>query len=129
MIQQLLQLGCDINQTTAQLQSALSYACEYSSNLSIIRCLLQADADILQLDHYGNSIVMKAILNGNMHLLRLLMEFNGIYLIDLKNQEGQSPLLLAIIRNQIDMVHYLLDLEVDVNIQDVVRSLVSVNCP
>jgi len=78
-----------------------------SNNIELIDFLLLEGADINHKDEKGNSVLSYAAENGNIQNLKMCIE-KYKQNINLQNNEGQTPLMLACNNKHIDAVNYLI---------------------
>lgn len=99
-------------------KSPLAYAAE-SGSTSIIKLLLDRNADIDSKDAFGLVPIMYAARSGNAGVVQLLLERGAK--ADLLDDQHRTPLLIAASAGHLSIVDLLLSRDVDVNSMDLYR--------
>lgn len=115
IVKLLLQYGADVNARSNDGATALILAVE-NENIDIVDLLLEKGADIHF--RYTNSkytILHKATIIGNNNIIKLLLD-NGSYIEEM-DENGLTPLSIAILLNKIDTVKFLIQNGANVNLK------------
>ncbi|XP_031558863.1 ankyrin repeat, PH and SEC7 domain containing protein secG-like [Actinia tenebrosa] len=75
ILQELVKLGCDVNITNRNGQTALHYAA-YSAFLKPVKILLESGADPLIVDHIGRTPLHKSMYNIDFNVVEVLLEYS-----------------------------------------------------
>jgi len=95
--------GFDINEVDSEGSSALSYAINNDpNNLGLIEKVLLYGANVNQLDKENKVPLIYAIENENIDLVKLLTKYKAD--IQMKLPDGLTPIKLACIKNNTDIV-------------------------
>lgn len=127
-VKQLVSLGCDVNLCDAQgntpLLMAIRLGCE-----EIVDILLEAGADVAAKGTPGENTALHEAIGrfASINIIRKLVAKGGKCL-DIPNDHGVTPLLLAITHSSIHAVKLLLSVNVKVNYEARVMSFGFHNC-
>jgi ankyrin repeat protein len=96
-------------------KSALHYSCEYG-NISMIKSLLNHSINTIdKFDKNGNTALIYAIKHGNPEVISILIK-DGFASVNVCNKKtGESPLIIAIYLNLIDIIKLLIQAGVNIN--------------
>ncbi len=79
-------------------------------------CLIKKIRNIDCRDKSGNTPLIAACVNGNMNIVRELLEYGAD--VNAVNNENESSLLAAAKNGQLEVIDYLIDHNADINIKD-----------
>lgn len=103
-----------INIRNKDKETLLHYAVK-NNNLSVIQRLIERGIDIFAQDIRGNTALHIAVFDNNIELVLFLLHHaemiglqNKSNLLEIKNKEGRTVLMEAVIANQLDLVQLLL---------------------
>ena len=109
-VQQAIRNGADVNcvgERNDRTVSPLLWACECGLD-DIVRILLDAGADARWKDLFGRSAITMACWGGHLSVVEMLLNHdNG--LLEIADQLGGTPLIVAIGTQHFEIVRYLLD--------------------
>jgi len=91
------------------------------SNLEMIKYLIKKGAKTDLKNNAGWTLLHIAVINNNLETLKYLVENNFID-IEAKDEDGYSPLFLAIENGLIDICNYLISKNANINTQDIYKS-------
>lgn len=77
--------------------------------------LLEYGADVSQVNDNLDSALHIAALHRNTNMLRLLMLQIGVQ-VDIRNKNGDTPLMIACTANDLETSHFLIDSGAEVNV-------------
>ena len=97
-------------------KTPLHLACEKGQE-KVVRELLDCKANIYATDYKGNTPLHEACRSGNARLIKIFCDENNEN-INKKNEDGETPLLLACKTRQEEVVKELLKYKFDVNVID-----------
>ena len=120
--------GVKINSKNKDGCTALSIAC-HSNNFDGIKILLAAGSDInIKNNNNGNTVLMSVIEKGYMEPLDLILEHKNV-LIDTKNNDGYTALMIACFYNRLDIIQRLIQHRADVDLKnDVGDTALMISC-
>lgn len=107
----LLQRGMDVNTSDSEGNTLLLLAAR-NSDSQILETLLINKANVLKINKYGDSALMLAALRGPLQNVKALVQAGA----DI-DPEGWTPLIYAAFEGHVDIVTYLLTLDLDINAQ------------
>ena len=99
VIKRALDLGADVNGVSdrdPRGRTALALAID-AGNSHLVKLLVEAEASLAAVDKDGNAIAHYAAKSGNLSVLKAVTEGASI---DVKNNLGNTPLAIAVVRNQ-----------------------------
>ena len=112
----LIKYGADIHHMTSNGVTAIGIAC-INNNINIAKKLIDLGVDTNIADDEGNTPFHIAIEgNAGVDLLNLLYVNNAK--IDIQNIYGQTPLMIALEKGNVEVVKFLVDLGADLNLRD-----------
>jgi len=89
-----------------------AYTAIFSGNVNLVKMAFDYGADI---DYQHGVLLRMACMNGNLDIVKLLLEKGGQ--IHAENEFGETGLMLAVINERKEMITYLLEQGADVNYQ------------
>ena len=91
-----------------------------NNNLQIYNYLLNHGANINDVDINNNNILMVISKFGSLEILKLVLDklINKLDYLNSKNIFGNTPLIIALLNNKIEIAHELLKYDFDINIQN-----------
>jgi len=101
-----LELGANVNGTSSRdprKRTALAIAVD-TGNSSLVEALVKAGAELNAVDADGNAIVHYAAKSGNLSVLKAVVAGAPV---NVKNACGNTPLAVAVVRNQPAVVEFL----------------------
>jgi ankyrin repeat protein len=120
MIRALLHQNAKVNLVNGSRDTALILACRYGLK-NVVELLLresnenQLDIGINLVDRYGNTALHNACKKNYTSIVRLLLTNNDTINVNIPNQNGNTPLMLAVYENNIEIIHELLKCK-DINV-------------
>jgi serine/threonine-protein phosphatase 6 regulatory ankyrin repeat subunit A len=115
VVSALIERKAFVHQRTDKGDSALSLAC-WKNHTACAMMLLTAGADALQVDQFGDTMLLDASKHGNQAVMSLLIA-KGLSL-NHRNKEGKCAMIRAAEFGQPNGVSLLLEHKADMNIQD-----------
>ncbi|APR99103.1 ankyrin repeat domain-containing protein [Wolbachia endosymbiont of Folsomia candida] len=114
-VKESVELGADVNAKDDKGNTSLNLAAE-RGHLDVVKFLIKNGADIKFKNREGYNCFHNATLNGNTQVMQVLLE-NCTELIDCRTTEvpRQTPLHLAIMRQHVDAVKFLLNNKANIN--------------
>ncbi|WP_200763379.1 ankyrin repeat domain-containing protein [Nitrosophilus alvini] len=97
--------------------SLLRYAVNRNADIKTVEILIEAGANIYEIDEEGVGILDDSIKKGRLDIVKLLVQ-KGIDPNTTKRKSGFTPLMAAVSYGCEDIVEYLLEYGVDKNIKD-----------
>jgi len=110
----LIENGLDVNLKDKLGEMALPEAC-FAMDIDMVRLLIENGADVNAKEATDSTAIYMAA-DRSVGIVNLLLE-NGAE-INVKNEDGFTPLMSAVVAENIDIVSLLLDNGADVNIKD-----------
>jgi len=88
----------------------ISLAIDKPNSVDFVRCLLQQDASMNEVDTNGNYPIIKAIKKNNVHVAFLLIKYAQEHCIniDIMDKDGNTPLILSYRLNRVEIFRYML---------------------
>jgi ankyrin len=80
--------------------------------------LMDKYPDLVMVKYSGDSIMHRAVKNGNFFLSKKLLEYNHIYFLNIKNQHGDTPLHVACFWRRFDIIELILNYTTAVAVND-----------
>lgn len=120
MLRSLLDLGADIEQHCSQGSTPLITACQMGY-MEGVQLLVERGANLSARSADGETCVLVALEHGYESIVEYLLEQDTCN-IDEKGRDGVSVLHLAVMLNKTQIVHRLIQMQADVNIQTHVRN-------
>ena len=115
IIDLLIEYNVNINQCDDDDVTPLMYA-SYIGNIEIVKTLLDNKASIDAIDSMDRNALIHAVIAGNIDIVELLL-LNGMSLNS--NKESITPLMWAVIYDNLKSVKYLIEKNVDIEESDV----------
>jgi ankyrin repeat protein len=115
----LLERGAEVNALDNQGSSALMFAA-VKNDVEIMRLLLKFGAEIENKNHSGKTALSIAIAWGHKEAINFLVEQGANTNIDLNylNDDDLTPLMIAVEKNDLELVNLLIKLGADVNLKN-----------
>lgn len=110
-----------INEKDNDGRTPLMYSIENKNNINVIKLLLKLGSDVNQFDKNKNSIIHYIIESKNIEILKLILghkEFDK-KILNMKNRNLTTPLLLCIYTDDSSMMNLLIKAGADINYVDV----------
>lgn len=122
IIKYLLEKGADINAKTSYGYTPLMYAIT-SDDMDVIRTLISKNADVTLQNGVGSNVFHFVAQGESGHdakdLLELLLQNNPpIEVLNAQDRDGDTPLIIAVKYERMDVANILLEKGVDPNIRD-----------
>lgn len=89
----------------------------YHNRTEVLKILVDNDANIKAQTSYGHNAVYLAAHYGYLDALKMLVAKDRS-VIDLKDSDGRTPLIIATLRGDVDIVRYSVDENANVNFKD-----------
>lgn len=112
----LIEHGADVNHENKRGRLPLHYSCRIGDEGEMCWLLLQSGADVNAGDHGASRAIHEAIVHKKLPQLKMLLKHGAE--TDCLTKDGNSPLKMAVERNNIDMVRVLLDAGANPHLQD-----------
>jgi ankyrin repeat protein len=90
-------------------------ACGYG-DFEVLEALVRKGVDIHQKDNYERNGAYIAVMNNNLKTLKKVKDL-GLNIYE-PNEDGYSPLMFAAYRNYVDIVKFLIESGIDVDVND-----------
>jgi ankyrin repeat protein len=119
IIKALLAGGADIDCRDTAGNSPLIYAVQ-SGKSEAVSLLITAGANVSNINNDGITPLVRAIENGNLEIVSMLLQ-NGAITETWEKHYGLSPLHMAVLYGDIEVLRRLLDYAEDINIEDAAR--------
>lgn len=95
------------------------FNCVKENNLELFSLLINFECNILQKNNKGNYLIHELIIANNLKMLELLyIKSKNKLIIDLLNDNKESPIILAAKNKNINIINFLYQRHCDLNIQD-----------
>ncbi|ELU02252.1 hypothetical protein CAPTEDRAFT_182147 [Capitella teleta] len=106
-VSKLLQRGHNVNCMNSQGETPLHQAIE-QQNVTLVRLLLKQGADPSRTPNYGVSTLCQAVESDNLEIVQLVIQTHADFSAELQLNTQLNPLLLAIVRESVDITRLLL---------------------
>ncbi|NBX71688.1 hypothetical protein EBQ91_02095, partial [bacterium] len=117
IIEVLLEAGAAVDLKDIRDKTALMYAA-IRGHLAVVNTLVKAGAAVNLQDGYDYTVVMWATEKSYLNVLKALLEAQPKPDLDLKNKDGHTPLLRAVMKRDLNIVQALLDAGATVDLSD-----------
>ncbi|CAG5118120.1 unnamed protein product [Candidula unifasciata] len=116
----LIDNGAAVNRRSREGKTPLMVAASLKDCVSCLQMLLENGADINDSDHKGNTVLMNAVMSQNYKNVTCLIDSTRDKkgLINTQNNEGLTPLILSVQKNNVLCVKELIGKGADVNMKD-----------
>jgi len=113
VLKYLLKKGAIVNTTNHNDGSTpLTQACR-KGHTTVIKKLIEFEADVNTYHYDGNSALMISCAKGNNEIVKMLLDANAD--ANQKNTSGESPLFVAVVKNNLELATILYEANADVN--------------
>ena len=116
IIRELLKCGADVNASSYAKVRPIHLACRYNFNAAMY--LLGHGGDIQKIDIYSNNVLHYATSSSEEPFSMVNMLINSKVNLDIVNSNGETPLLLAVKKNYVDVAILLIKAGANVNINN-----------
>jgi len=116
-VQELLKTEANVEIQNKNGDTALTFAVMYGSEYEVMRSLLRKKGvDFAKSAKDGNTLLMSAVMAGNKGAVKALLEVGTREYGDMKNENGYTALMLAVIECRHDIVELLIE-KVNLDVQ------------